>query len=43
LLLGAGACGTAPAAVDRYLLQTLALSSKPANRRCCSESMGQTD
>ena len=38
-----GACTTAPAAVDRYLLQTLALSSKPAGRRCCCRSMRQTD
>jgi len=28
-----GACCTAPAAVDRYLLQTPALSNKPAGRR----------
>ena len=27
-------------AVDRYLLQTPALSSKPTGRRCCCRSMG---
>jgi len=27
----------------RYLLQTPALSSKPAGRRCCCRSMGRTD
>jgi len=30
-------------AVDRYLLQAPALSSKPAARRCCCRSTGQTD
>jgi len=33
----------APAAIDQYLLQTPALSSKPAGCRCCFRSMGQTD
>ena len=33
---------TAPAAVDRSLARR-ALSSKPAGRRCCCRSMGQTD
>ena len=42
-----GACSTAPAArrpqlaIDIICLQ--ALSSKPAGRRCCCRSMGQTD
>jgi len=43
LLLNAGACSTAPAVIDWYPLQTLALSSKPTGRRCCCRSMGQTD
>jgi len=38
-----GACSTAPATIDRYLLQTLAISSKPTGRRCCCRSTGQTD
>jgi len=29
-------------AIERYQLQTPALSSKPAGRRCCCRSMGQT-
>jgi len=32
-----------PVAIDQYLLQTLALSSKPTGRRCCCRSMGQLD
>jgi len=43
LLLSAGARSMAPAAIDRYPLHTPALSSKPADRRCCCRSMGQTD
>ena len=31
------------ARIDRYLLQPPALSTKPADRRCCCRSMGQTD
>jgi len=31
------------AAVDRYLLPATDLSSKPAARRCCCRSTGQTD
>ena len=38
-----GACSTAPAAIDQYLLQIPALSSKPAGHRCCCRSTGQTD
>ena len=35
---------TVPApAIDRYLLQAPALSSKPAACRCCCRSTGQTD
>jgi len=36
-------CGSST--VDRYLLRAPApdLSSKPAGRRCCCQSMGQTD
>jgi len=30
-------------AIDRYLLQGPALSSKPSARRCCCQSTGQTD
>ena len=30
-------------AVDRYLLQAPALSSKPEARRCCCRSTGQTN
>jgi len=30
-------------AIDRYLLQAPALSSKPAARRCCSRSTGRKD
>ena len=30
-------------AIDRYLLQAPALSSKPAARRCCCQSTGQRD
>ena len=33
----------APAAIDRYVLHVLELSSKPAARRCCCRSTGQTD
>jgi len=33
----------APAAIGQYLQQTSALSSKPAGRRYCCRSMGQTD
>jgi len=33
----------APAAVGRYQLHAPELSSKPAARRCCCRSMGQTD
>ena len=44
MLLSAGACSSAPAAVDRHLLQTPApLGSKPAGRRCSYRSTGQTD
>ena len=39
----AGACSTAPAAIDRYLLHTPALSSKLTGRRCCCRSMEQTN
>jgi len=31
------------AAIDRYLLPAPDLSSKPADRRCCCRSTGQTD
>jgi len=31
------------AAIDRYLLLALKLSSKPAARRCCCRLTGQTD
>jgi len=34
---------TAPAAIDWYLLQTPALSSKPAGRSCCPSRDRQTD
>ena len=34
---------TAAAAIDRYLLPAPDLSSKPAGRRCCCRSTGQTD
>ena len=37
-----GACSTALAAIDQYLLQILALSSKPAGHLCCCRSTGQT-
>jgi len=37
------ACRAAIAAIDRYLLPAPDLSSKPAGRRCCCRSMGQTD
>ena len=33
----------AAAAIDRYLLAAPDLSSKPAGRRCCCRSTGQTD
>ena len=33
----------APAAVNRYLLPAATLSSKPAVRRCCCRSTGQTE
>ena len=33
----------APPAIDRYLLPAPELSSKPAARRCCCRSTGQTD
>jgi len=42
LLLSAGACSTVPTDVNRYVLQTPALNSKPAGSRCCCRSMGQT-
>ena len=41
LLLSAGAC-SAPADINRHLLQTTELRSKPAGRRCCW-STGQRD
>ena len=41
--MSASRCSTAPAAVDQYLLQTRAPSSKPAGRRWCCRSMRQTD
>ena len=37
------ACRAAAAAIDRYLLPAPVLSSKPADRRCCCRSTGQTD
>ena len=37
------AAARALAAIDRYLLQAPELSSKPAARRCCCRSTGQTD
>ena len=37
------ACRVATAAIDRFLLPAPALSSKPAGRRCCCRSTGQTD
>jgi len=40
---GAGACNKATTAIDRYLLQTPALSSKPARCCCYCRSKGQTD
>jgi len=33
----------AAAAINRYLLQAPAFSSKPTARRCCYRSTGQTD
>jgi len=36
------ACRAAAAAVDQYLLPAPDLSSKPAGRRCCCRSTGQT-
>jgi len=33
----------APGAIDEYLLPAPDLSSKPAARRCCCRSTGQTD
>ena len=36
-------CRAAAAAIDRYLLPAPDLSSKPADRRCCYRSTGQTD
>jgi len=36
------ACHATAAAIDRYLLPALDLSSKPAGRRCCCRT-GQTD
>jgi len=47
LLLSDGACCTAPEARRRNYrsisLAPMALSSKPAGRRCCRRSTGQTD
>jgi len=37
------ACRAPAAAIDRYLLPAPELSSKPASRRCCCRSTGQTD
>ena len=37
------ACCAAAAAIGRYLLPAPALSNKPAGRRCCCRSTGQTD
>jgi len=34
---------TAPAAIDRYLLPAWRSAANPPGRRCCCQSMGQTD